>query len=134
MKSVFVCLAWSLLATATAHAAGPEATPALVEQGKGVFTVNCVPCHGEKGDGTGVAAAALNPKPRNFNTEPFKNGNSPQAIFDTTTKGLPGTVMAPFGHLPEADRWAVAHYIARTFVKAAPAKPAKTPKAPKKGK
>jgi mono/diheme cytochrome c family protein len=126
MKSSLVLAALSLVFVSAAHAAGPEVTPALLEQGKGVFTVNCVPCHGEKGDGTGVAAAALNPKPRNFTTEPFKNGNTPQAIFDTTTKGLPNTVMAPFGHLPEADRWAVAHYIAKTFVKPAkPAKPAK---------
>ena len=26
----------------------------------------CVPCHGEKGDGNGAAAVALNPKPANF--------------------------------------------------------------------
>ena len=38
---------------------------------KGVekFKMLCVACHGEKGDGTGVAGAALNPKPTNF-TDP----------------------------------------------------------------
>jgi cytochrome c553 len=30
------------------------------------FTMFCVSCHGEKGDGNGVAGAALQPKPTNF--------------------------------------------------------------------
>jgi len=30
------------------------------------FATLCVSCHGDKGDGNGVAAAALTPKPTNF--------------------------------------------------------------------
>lgn len=125
MKSVILGALGSLLLAGAAHAAGPEVTPALLEKGKASFTTNCVPCHGEKGDGTGVAAAALNPKPRNFNTEPFKNGNKAENVFQTLATGLPGTVMAPFGHLPEEERWALTHYVLNTFVKKAAQKPAK---------
>ena len=95
--------------------------------------MNCVPCHGEKGDGAGVAAAALNPKPRNFTTEPFKNGSKPEQLFQTLTTGLPNTAMAPFAHLSEDERWALTSYVLATFVKApaataAPTKPGKAGK------
>lgn len=125
MKSVILGTLGALLLAGAAHAAGPDVTPALLEKGKASFSTNCAPCHGEKGDGTGVAAAALNPKPRNFNTEPFKNGNKPDNVFQTLTTGLPGTVMAPFGHLPEEERWALTHYVVTTFVKKGATKPAK---------
>lgn len=35
-------------------------------KGAETYKLYCVPCHGEKGMGDGIAAAALNPKPRNF--------------------------------------------------------------------
>lgn len=35
-------------------------------KGEAHFKQLCVSCHGEKGDGTGAAAAALNPKPTSF--------------------------------------------------------------------
>lgn len=111
--------ATALTLFSSAALAAPEATPALLEKGKSSYTTNCVPCHGEKGAGDGIAAAALNPKPRNFATEAFKNGNKPDQVFQTVTKGLTGTTMAPFAHLPEEERWAVTHYVLKTFVKGA---------------
>lgn len=125
MKSIVLSALGALLLAGAAHAAGPAVTPALLEKGKASFTTNCVPCHGEKGDGTGVAAAALNPKPRNFNTEPFKNGNKPESVFQTLTVGLPGTVMVAFAHLPEDERWALTHYVLETFAQKPAKKPAK---------
>lgn len=125
MRAIITGVLGAMLLAGAAHATGPEATPALIEKGKTSFTTNCVPCHGEKGDGTGVAAAALNPKPRNFNTEPFKNGNTPDAVFKTLTTGLPGTVMVAFAHLPEEERWALTHYVLETFGKKAAKKPTK---------
>lgn len=38
-------------------------------KGEATFKTMCVSCHGEKGDGTGPAGAALNPHPTNF-TDP----------------------------------------------------------------
>lgn len=35
-------------------------------KGAETYKLYCLPCHGEKGAGDGIAAAALNPKPRNF--------------------------------------------------------------------
>jgi mono/diheme cytochrome c family protein len=93
--------------------AGPPATvdKALLDKGKSVFTVNCLPCHGEKGEGNGPAAAALNPKPRNFTADAFKQGETPDAVFKTISGGIPNTQMVSFAYLPEADRWALANWV-----------------------
>lgn len=94
-----------------AQAAGPAVTPALLEKGKASYATNCMTCHGEKGDGNGVAGAMMNPKPRNFIVEKFKKGDKPDKVFKTVSEGLPGTSMVGFGHLPEEERWALTHYL-----------------------
>lgn len=88
-----------------------KATPELIAKGKTAYQTSCASCHGDTGDGNGPAGQYLKPKPRNFKTDPFKNGNSPDQIFASITKGLPGTAMAPFGHLGEEVRWGITHYI-----------------------
>jgi len=91
--------------------APPPKTQALLDKGKASFTTNCVACHGEKGDGTGPAAVALNPKPRNYAKDPFKQGDKVEDIFKTLQTGVPGTPMVGFGHLPEEERWALAYWV-----------------------
>src|SRR6516165_5221890 len=39
---------------------------ASLEQGRKTYATYCIGCHGEAGDGNGVAARFLNPKPRDF--------------------------------------------------------------------
>lgn len=88
-------------------------TPALVEKGKVLYTTNCAACHGEKGDGNGPAGKMMNPKPRNF-ADPatvFKNGETPQKIFDTINNGLPGTAMAGFSRLTDEEKSSLSHYV-----------------------
>jgi mono/diheme cytochrome c family protein len=89
----------------------PGKTPELLEQGRASFQRNCASCHGEKGTGDGFAAAGLNPKPRNFTTDPFKNGARPPQVFETLARGIPGTAMVPFRHLSEQERWALAYWV-----------------------
>jgi mono/diheme cytochrome c family protein len=114
MKERLVALATgALLAAAPAGAAGaPQKTPELLERGRASFERNCSACHGDKGAGDGIAAAALNPRPRNFATERFKNGSRPAQIFETLKKGVPGSAMVPFTNLPEEERWALAYWVA----------------------
>ena len=45
-------------------AQAPAAAPK--ESAQDIYTSRCVPCHGATGTGDGPAAAALNPKPRNY--------------------------------------------------------------------
>lgn len=94
-----------------AFAAPPKLTPALLEKGKASYTTNCMTCHGEKGDGNGVAGAMMNPKPRNFMADKFKKGDKPDSVFKTISSGLPNTSMVGFGHLSDEERWALTYYV-----------------------
>lgn len=101
-----------MLQSATCLAAVPKESPEILAKGKAVYDAQCALCHGEKGDPeTSVAGKAMNPKPRNLAVETFKSGDSPEKVFDSISKGLPGTAMAPFGHLPEDDRWGLAYHV-----------------------
>lgn len=87
-------------------------TPTLVAQGKDLFNVQCVSCHGNAGKGDGPAASALNPPPRNFTVvEGWKNGRKPTMVFKTLKEGIAGSSMASFSTLPSDDRWALVHYV-----------------------
>jgi mono/diheme cytochrome c family protein len=94
-----------------AAAKGPKETPALLDKGKAAFTTNCASCHGELGDGKGPVGAVLDPKPRNFAVDAFKNGDKPEQIFKTITEGIPGTPMAAWAQLPDEDRWGLVFYV-----------------------
>lgn len=90
-----------------------EPTPELVAHGKTLYAQNCVSCHGDAGRGDGVAAGALNPKPRDFTLDAaWKNGRKPSQIFKTLKEGIPGSGMASFSTLAAEDRWAISHYVA----------------------
>lgn len=85
-------------------------TPQLVAHGKELFALQCTPCHGEKGEGNGLAAAGFVRKPRNFtSTDNWVNGRKPTQVFTTVTKGL--NQMPSFASFPLDDRWAVVQYV-----------------------
>ncbi len=129
MKWMGVALSTVVLGTA-AWAAPPKSSPAMIEKGKTSYATNCLACHGEKGLGDGPTGQYLNPKPRNFAAEPFKNGNKPEEVFKTLTTGIPGSTMVAFAQLPEEERWALTYYVLEFQPK--PAKAEK--KGAKKGK
>lgn len=85
--------------------------PDMVAHGKAVFANTCAVCHGNEGKGDGPAGQALNPKPRNLVEGKWTKGGDKIALFTTVSKGLPGTSMAAFGHLPVKDRWAIVQFI-----------------------
>lgn len=88
-------------------------TPELLSQGKSLYMTTCSACHGEKGDGNGPAGKMMKPKPRGF-ADPktvFKNGETAQNIFDTLTKGLPGTAMPAYTKLTDQEKSALAYYV-----------------------
>lgn len=89
----------------------PKATPELLAAGKKIYEVNCLTCHGEKGDGNGEVGKVLNPKPRDFTKEPMKQGAKPEELFKSITEGVKDTPMVGWAQLSEEDRWAVTHYV-----------------------
>lgn len=92
-------------------AAPPKPTQELLDKGKAAYVTNCMACHGEKGSGDGPGAIALNPKPRSFATQPFKQGDKPDDVFKTLTGGVPGSSMVAFNYIPEGDRWALVYWV-----------------------
>jgi high-affinity iron transporter len=97
---------FALLAVAT-----PKRTQQLVERGRGAYAVWCVACHGTSGEGDGPTAKSLDPRPRNFRDQKFKQGERVEQIFRTLGKGVPGSMMKPFTNLSEEERWGLAYYV-----------------------
>lgn len=103
----------------------PTEPPAAVVQaeermpGQAVYEQHCSACHGQKGDGAGLAARFLYPRPRNFGEGRFRlvstsNGMpSDEDLLRVITRGMPGSAMFPFGHLPESDRRDLVAYVRR---------------------
>lgn len=82
-----------------------------VAAGKVLFEKTCVLCHGKEGKGDGPAAAALNPKPKSY-ADPSVTAKSDKELFDTITKGRPGTPMTSFEKtLTEQQRWDILAYV-----------------------
>lgn len=99
----------------TAAAAPPvgKSGPLTAEEGeraKTLYTQHCAACHGVKGDGIGVAARFMFPKPRNFRIGRFRlvstmNGIPTIADLETVLiRGMPGSAMPPWPRLSEQDR------------------------------
>jgi mono/diheme cytochrome c family protein len=90
-----------------------QSSDAQIKKGQELFKKNnCNSCHGDNGKGDGLAAAALNPKPRNFHANAnWKNGTTFSGLYKTLEEGIAGGPMSSFAHVPAADRVAIIHYI-----------------------
>ena len=93
------------------EARAPDAT----ERGARVYAANCAQCHGPTGAGDGSAATSLPRPPTNFRQQ--KMGFF--GVINVLEKGIPGTMMAPWGsRLSREDMAAVAHHIRGLFEEA----------------
>ncbi len=103
------------------HASGvtPQTQPEdpQVTRGSQLFAKYCVICHGETGDGAGKFAYLMNPRPRNFQKEAFKlyttqnQVPSDDDLLRTISRGMPGSAMPPWGHLPRTDLDALVRFV-----------------------
>jgi cytochrome c553 len=62
-------------------------TPSPVEEARTTFNTVCAACHGESGHGDGAAAAALNPKPRNYADQAWQASVTDEQIMRTILEG-----------------------------------------------
>jgi mono/diheme cytochrome c family protein len=77
----------------------------------------CARCHGEKGDGMGVMAPAVLPRPRVFTNAKFFNWLPEARAYKAIREGVPGTAMPPFGKiLDEESAKALFGYIRTAFI------------------
>jgi mono/diheme cytochrome c family protein len=107
----------SALAAFAQNSARPSLDPGLAP-GKQVYDAHCAACHGSNGDGNGPASVWLFPKPRNFNSGLFKIQSTPVGslpsdddLFETITRGMPGSSMPSFTYLSEHQRREVVPYV-----------------------
>lgn len=107
---------WLALALAIGFIPATSTADADLDKGKQVYSIYCVTCHGDSGDGKGPVGQTLNPPPRDFTKAEWKFGGSPQDLLDVVSNGAAAKggspLMAPWGAvIPEADRRAVVKYI-----------------------
>jgi mono/diheme cytochrome c family protein len=87
------------------------------DPGEALYARHCAACHGDKGDGQGLAAAFLFPKPRDFRAGRFRlisTSNAVPTLADleqVLVRGMPGSAMISWKHLSEADRKLIAEYV-----------------------
>ena len=84
----------------------------MIAKGKEQYKTLCATCHGESGQGDGVAGVVLNPKPRNFlATEGWTNGRKFINLYKTLQEGVLKNGMAAYEYLPPEERVGIIHYI-----------------------
>lgn len=104
---------------------------ALLARGRNIYLHMCAFCHGEDGNGGGIATDYLYPWPRDFRKGIFKFRSTPtgtlvrdEDIYRTITLGIAGTAMPAWGDaLSPEDTWALVNLIksfSKRFRKEAP--------------
>jgi mono/diheme cytochrome c family protein len=123
-----------ILCSATVANAGSAPTSAeAIALGKQVYAKQCSACHGAEGRGDGEASYLLYPRPRNFHAGKFRLVStwegvpSDDDLFQTISRGMPGSAMPAWEHLPEATRWALVAYVKSLVEPPLEVQPAKAP-------
>ena len=106
---------WWTLTASVAQAARPAPD---AQAGQAAYQQYCARCHGELGRGDGVDAKRFYPRPRDLTMGVYKfrstaSGTPPtdDDLFQTITKGLPGSNMPDWQHLDETVRWNLVAYL-----------------------
>jgi mono/diheme cytochrome c family protein len=73
----------------------PADKAALLEKGRSLFEVNCGSCHGPGGKGDGVAAAALDPKPRDLSDAAYMKTRPEATLRKVITEGGQSVGLSP---------------------------------------
>ena len=95
----------------------PQGDPDLLAIGKTTYEKQCVACHGPGGRGDGEAAYLLYPKPRDLTQASYRlistweRTPTDQDLFDTISRGMPGSAMPSWEHLPERTRRGLVQYV-----------------------
>jgi len=94
---------------------GPPTNPVpadevSISRGKTLFTINCVMCHGETGEGNGPVSGLIANKPANL-ASVITQSKTDGILFMTITNGVEGRMPPMVENLTVRDRWDVINYI-----------------------
>ncbi len=90
-----------------------------IQRGTELYAVNCVPCHGAKGEGDGVIGTFFKFKPADLTSFGVQQ-NSDGALFLVISNGVEGRMPPLNENFSVHERWDVVNYI-RTLVAPNPA-------------
>ena len=119
----------------SAELKAPPISPRLLTLGKQIYAQQCAACHGVSGRGDGEAAYLLYPKPRDFVAARYRLVSTwdrvptDQDLFETLSRGMPGSAMPSWGHLPAEQRWGLVYYLKSLAQIPLEIKPQKNPNA-----
>jgi mono/diheme cytochrome c family protein len=122
MRKVFIILFVFVPFLVTFLTLSSAAEKGDAAKGKETFQNTCASCHGPEGKGDGVAAAALDPKPRNLTDAAFMSTQSDDRIYKVINEGGASVGLSPMmaawgGVLSEQDIWNVIAYIRQDLCK-----------------
>ncbi|MGH7981146.1 MAG: c-type cytochrome [Limisphaerales bacterium] len=84
-------------------------TRAVLNRGRDSFEIDCVPCHGEAGDGNGIVVERGFPAPPSYDIQRLRDAPVGH-FFDVMTRGY-GVMYSYASRVTPRDRWAIAAYI-----------------------
>jgi cytochrome c oxidase cbb3-type subunit 2 len=79
----------------------------LLARGSTLFAQNCAGCHGVNGDGNGLAASGLSPKPINLRQHRFSTPGMARILWN----GVAGSAMPAWRNLPTTDLASLTTYV-----------------------
>ena len=97
-----------------------------LKEGRKVYEVQCLHCHGSDGGAETITANLLNPPPRDFSLGAIVRSSTPPGhpplrddVRMLVLEGVPNTSMKGFEGLAEADRHAAADYVMYLLIRGA---------------
>ena len=118
LAAALLALAAPVTVLAAAKSAPDLGSEAQREAGKKLYTKWCSQCHGDAGDGKGIAAQHLLPAPRDFTSGKFKLRSTPSGGLPTDADlersirtGLAYTAMPAFAAFSEEELSDLVYYV-----------------------
>ncbi len=91
-------------------------TVQVLDEGKTIFTRECMVCHGDAGKGHGPYRDELQPAPPDFSDAAVFSSFTDADYFWRISEGMPWTAMPAWKiHYDETSRWKVVHYLRAIF-------------------
>ncbi|MEK9628271.1 MAG: c-type cytochrome [Nitrospinota bacterium] len=93
-----------------------EATANRLKKGEVLYLdkaqpMQCLHCHGARGDGTGELGLQANPPARNFTCADTMKDVSDGQMFWAIKNGIEGTAMPAYSDLADWQIWVLIHYV-----------------------
>ena len=93
-----------------------EATEKRIKKGEVLFIdtaqpMQCLHCHGVRGDGTGELGLQADPPARNFTCAETMKSVSDGQMFWAIKNGIEGTAMPAYPDLADWQIWVLIHYV-----------------------